>query len=220
MSTFTETIVKGLVMGVFSALLGWVKNAKPGKFSVKGLIVKLPAGVVVGIVAASQGIEFTEALDWATGVGVIEVIDKLMKTIVRRFRPDWMSIETGGLEYDPALAETLMRLSEGKNITRDDVIRATELVRDAVTNSLDMTDPMDKEFRDHVAFVTNQVIQNVRKQGWSEETYENAGKMLFRLFQVWRKYRSDKTSMSPAEWAEEIKLIVTAMQAVFEATTD
>jgi hypothetical protein len=83
-----------------------------------------------------------------------------------------------------------------------------------------MNDPMDKEFHQHLSFVFNQIMQNVRKAGWSDETYENAGKMLFRLFQVWRKYRSNKHALSPKEWAEEVKLIVTAMQAIFEAATD
>ena len=220
MDTFTETLVKGLIMGLVSALLGWIKNAQPGKFSVKGLVVKLPAGLFVGVAAASQGLAFNEALDWATGIGLIEVIDKVTKTIVRRFKPDWMSFDTGGLEYDPELLETLMRLSEGENITRNDVIRATELVREAAANALDMNDPLDREFRNHIAFVTNQIIQNVRKQGWSSETYENAGKMLFRLFQVWRKYRNDKTALSPEEWAQEIKNIITLMQAIFEASQD
>lgn len=220
MNAFSETLVKGAVMGCLSAVLGWIKSGTPGKFSVKGLIVKLPAGVVVGIVAASQDIEFTAALDWATGVGLVEVIDKVVKVVVRRFRPDWMVMGTGTLSYDPEMAETLVRISEGKDITRQDVIRATELIREAASNVLDMNDPMDKEFHAHIGFVCNQILQNVRKQGWSDETYENAGKMLFRLFQVWRKYRSNKHSLSPQEWAEEVKLIVSAMQAVFEAATD
>ena len=219
MGTFTETLLKGLVMGLVSAVLGWIKNAQPGKFSVKGLIVKIPAGVVVGLVAAYQDIEFSAALDWATGIGLIEVIDKVVKTVVRRFHPGWMSMGTGGLEYDPEFTETLIRLSEGKNITRDDVIRATEIVRNVAANTLDMKDSLDREFRDNISFVCNQILQNVRKQGWSDETYENAGKMLFRLFQVWRKYRSDKTSLSPEEWAAEMKAIIQLMQAVFKSTT-
>lgn len=219
MGSFTETLIKGLVMGFFSAFLGWVKNSKPGTFSVKGLVVKIPAGVVVGMVAASQDIEFNAALDWATGIGLIEVIDKSVKAIVRRFRPGWLSISTGGLEYDPELVETFLKLSEGNNVNREDVIRATELVREAADHALDMNDPMDREFKEHLSFAANQILQNIRKQGWSDETYENSGKILFRLFQVWRKYRSDKTSLSPEQWAEEIRRIVKAMQAVFKAAS-
>ena len=208
-------LVKGAMYGLIATMLGWLKNASPGKFSFKGLIVKLPAGVLVGVVAASQGIQFNAALEWATGIGLVEVIDNLTKLVIRRFRPDWMDLPGGSLEYDPGLVETLTRLAEGKDITRDDVIRGTELVREAATKLLDGNDPQDKEFSEHVIFCANQIMQNARRQGWSDETYENAGKMLFRLFQVWRRYRSDKTKLSMEEWAGEMKIIVTAMQAIF-----
>ena len=219
MNNFMEAVVKGILMGLIASVLGWLKNSQPGKFRLSGLLVKLPAGVVVGVVAATQDMHFNQALEWATGIGLIEVLDKVAKSIIRRFKPDWMVLSGGSLEYDPELFETLTRISEGKDITRDDVIRGTELVRVAAANLLDMNDPQDKEFSEHIAFVCNQILQNIRKEGWSAETYENAGKMLFRLFQVWRRYRSDKTALSPEEWANEIKLIVTAMQTVFMVAT-
>ena len=65
-------------------------------------------------------------------------------------------------------------------------------------------DSLDREFKEHLSFVFNQVLQNLRKTGWSNETLENVGKLLFRLYQVFGAYKAKKRTYTAAEWIERL----------------
>lgn len=65
-------------------------------------------------------------------------------------------------------------------------------------------DELDREFKEHLAFVFNQVLQNLRKTGWTKETLENVGRLLFRLYQVFQAYKTKKKAYTPAEWLDRL----------------
>jgi len=81
------SLLQGVMSGVILVLIGYVKNTPLEKFEWKTLITKLPIGAVVGLVAAWQKIPFSEALSWATTVGLIAVVDQVIKALLRRFWP-------------------------------------------------------------------------------------------------------------------------------------
>jgi len=88
-SSLVMSILKGAFMGVIATLIGWLKNTEPGKFEWKGLALKLPIGFVVGAIAAWKGIDFAAAYDWALGIGLITLIDNLVKLVIRRIHSAW-----------------------------------------------------------------------------------------------------------------------------------
>jgi len=90
-----HSIMVGIVMGVCATVAGWLKNSQPGKFEWRGLILKLPVGIVVGIAAATQGIGFDSAMEWASGIGVVSLVDQFVKAVVRRFFPGWLGVSEG-----------------------------------------------------------------------------------------------------------------------------
>jgi hypothetical protein len=49
------------------------------------------------------------------------------------------------------------------------------------------------------------------------ETINDSGKMLLRLFQIYRKYRNDKNGLTFEEWTLEMKTVMTLVEAVFKA---
>lgn len=65
-------------------------------------------------------------------------------------------------------------------------------------------DELDKEFKEHLVFVFNQVIQALRKTGWSQRTLEEIGKLCLRLYQVFRAYKAKKTTYTAKEWLEKL----------------
>jgi hypothetical protein len=65
-------------------------------------------------------------------------------------------------------------------------------------------DSLDKEFREHLGFVFNQCLQNLRKTGLSGETLERVGKLLFRLYAVFQAYKAKKTKYTLSEWIEKL----------------
>jgi len=216
MDGIIPAVIRGVILGGLAALLGWAKNSDPGKFSYKGVLLKLPAGILVGLIASLQDIAFDEALHWASGVGLVEVCDKAVKALVRRWYPEWLVWTNGHIELDPETAEALIKISEAEKMSRDDVIRCTEAFRKVTAKILREDDPLDREFKQHLDLVWNQILQNARKEGWNAEAYETCGKLLFRLFKVWRQYRGNKFGMSPEEWAQEIKVVIELLQAAFE----
>ena len=56
-------------------------------------------------------------------------------------------------------------------------------------------------------FVFNQAIQNLRKTGWTKVTLERVGKLLVRLYQVFRAYKAKKTRYTLPQWLERISTI-------------
>ena len=214
-----DMIIKGAICGIVATLLGWAKSSKPGKFSIYGFMTKLPAGILVGIVSSWQGIEFDSALSWAAGLGLVEGLDNLTKAVLRRFFPDYAYFDGNSIQeftYDALTTAAIMKVCVGKDIDRDAVIKATEAFRSLYAQFLNLKDPQDAEFEQALSFATNQIIQNVRKDGWSDETLTDAGKILFRMFQIYRKYRDNKVEMTANEWSLELKTIVDLVQAVFK----
>jgi hypothetical protein len=219
---FANMIIKGALCGVVATLLGWAKSSKPGRFSVYGFMTKLPAGVLVGIIAAWQGVEFDSALTWAAGLGLVEGLDNLTKAVLRRFFPDFAYFADNPANamdtfvYDSLTTAAILKICVGKDIDRDAVIKATEAFRNMYAKFLNLNDPQDAEFHQALSFATNQIIQNVRKDGWTNDVLIDAGKILFRMFQIYRKYRDNKVELSATEWSAELKTIIDLVQAVFK----
>jgi hypothetical protein len=65
-------------------------------------------------------------------------------------------------------------------------------------------DALDREFKEHLVFVFNQVLQNLRKTGLTAQTLETVGKLLFRLYNVFQAYKSKKTKYTLSEWVEKL----------------
>lgn len=65
-------------------------------------------------------------------------------------------------------------------------------------------DALDREFKEHLVFVVNQVLQNLRKGGLSKASLEATGKLLFRLWQVFEAYKAKKKRYTAAEWLEKL----------------
>jgi len=82
--SFWLNIGQGALIGSFTVLVGWAKKQDPGKFDIKGLYLRLPTGIVVGILAAYKGLDFTDAYAWAAGVGIIMIVDNISKMVLRR----------------------------------------------------------------------------------------------------------------------------------------
>ena len=60
--------------------------------------------------------------------------------------------------------------------------------------------PLDKEFAEHMKFVFNQVLQRLRETGWSAETAEKSGKLLWRLYAVYQAYKEKGKTYAAGEW--------------------
>lgn len=87
-------ILNGALLGLLATILGWVKNGgRLTGFQAKGLVLKMPVGVVLGALAAWKGISFEDATTWAMGIGLVGAIDGTLKTIVRRFYPEWLVLD-------------------------------------------------------------------------------------------------------------------------------
>ncbi len=76
-------------------------------------------------------------------------------------------------------------------------------------------DSLDREFQAHLVFVFNQVTQHLRKTGWSKMTLERVGKLLFRLYQVFRAYKAKKIRYTLPQWLERISTIGKDLQNAF-----
>ena len=92
-----HVLAKGLLLGLLSTFTGWLKNSKPGKLSWKGFVVRLPAGLIVGYIAAVYNLQFDDVVSFLSGLGLIEVLDQIVKGVIRRFDPDWLKIDNGGI---------------------------------------------------------------------------------------------------------------------------
>lgn len=65
-------------------------------------------------------------------------------------------------------------------------------------------DALDREFKEHLVFVLNQVLQNLRKDGVSGKSLEATGKLLLRLWNVFQAYKAKKTRYTPGQWLEKL----------------
>jgi len=78
-------------------ILGYAKKVPLEKFDARALLLKLPIGAVIGLIAAWQKIPFTEALSWATTIGLVAVVDQVVKALLRRLAPSLAaSLDTSG----------------------------------------------------------------------------------------------------------------------------
>lgn len=94
-----NAIICGALFGLCATIVGWVKNGgKLSGFQAKGLVLKMPIGVVVGMIAAYKGIGLESAEAWAGAIGLVTVIDGVVKAIIRRFDPTWLSLEDAPAE--------------------------------------------------------------------------------------------------------------------------
>lgn len=73
----------GIVLGILSAILGYLKQKDPVNFSYKPLILRIPCGVCAAILLKYYCIEGLEAL--AVGMAITEFNDSGVKVILRRF---------------------------------------------------------------------------------------------------------------------------------------
>lgn len=78
-------------------------------------------------------------------------------------------------------------------------------------------DSLDREFGKHLVYVFNQVLQLVRKEGISAETLEKAGKLAWRLYNVYKAYRSMKEKHTPEKWLAGISVIEKALEGLVNA---
>ena len=65
-------------------------------------------------------------------------------------------------------------------------------------------DDLDREFKEHLVFVFNQCLNNLRKDGLSNKSLEATGKLLLRLWSVFQAYKAKKTRYTMAEWLEKL----------------
>lgn len=112
---------------------------------------------------------------------------------------------------DPSgeVAESLEDLIQGRADAQD-VIRLTEAFR-KITGGLLGGSSLDIEFKQHLDFVFNQVIQQVRKNGVTKESGEYIGKMLFRLYNVYQVYKMKSSGKAPGEMVAEAANILKMM---------
>lgn len=85
-----------------------------------------------------------------------------------------------------------------------DAAALTELFRD-------LTEPLrfgsskdDRALAEHLTFVANRILQEVRKEEWSKRAQKKIGKLLMRLFFVYEAYRAKKGERSLVWWLKRI----------------
>ena len=76
-------------------------------------------------------------------------------------------------------------------------------------------DVLDTEIREHAEFVFNQILQNLRRTGWSQETLKNAGQMMLRFWNVLEAYKDMKQSYTLEEWLTRFSAIAEEARKAF-----
>lgn len=199
-------VLKGGIFGVAAAFFGWAKQKRMQRFFWKGLALKLPIGFCVGAFAGWQGIPISEAHEYLVAVGAVEVSDIMLKALLRRLFGWNLELIPSTMDFTSQEVHAILRCAEGAG-TVNDVIVGTEGVRSVLTNTLDLSNPRDKEFYQHASFVWNQILQIARKRGLTLEAREQCGKLLYRLFIVWRHYQTENESCM-ADWVHLLDQIV------------
>jgi hypothetical protein len=212
-----HTVGAGLSLGFLATVVGWAKSAKPGRFSVRRLLYKMPAGLVVGVVAAWYKLPFDDAMLWAAGLGLVEAVDNLSKMALRRIFPSFAyfdETDSGAAEAAAdKVAKEITLLAGGSDRAR--IIALTEAFRDVYKKFLDIGNPTDRLLYDHLSYLTNQIVIKISKNGWTDESFVDAGKGLFRLFQIYRKHRSSNVELTEQKWNAEMQIVIETMQGVF-----
>lgn len=63
---------------------------------------------------------------------------------------------------------------------------------------------LDREFAGHLKLVFNQALQRLRETGFSAETAEKVGKLLWRLYNVFQAYKAKGREFTGAEWIAKL----------------
>lgn len=81
-------VLKGAGMGAIAVLVGYLKSqgtdGKMTAFQMKSLAWKVALGAVIGMIAVNLGVTFESAYEWAVGVGLVALVDQLIKIVYRR----------------------------------------------------------------------------------------------------------------------------------------
>ena len=64
--------------------------------------------------------------------------------------------------------------------------------------------PLDTQFAGHLKFVFNQAIQRLRETGYSKETAEKVGKLIWRLYNVYQAYVTKGQTYTAGEWVTKL----------------
>jgi hypothetical protein len=74
-------------------------------------------------------------------------------------------------------------------------------------------DDLDREFKKHLVYVFNQVLQNIRREGMTQKALEKVGKLLFRLYWVFQQYKKKKKRYTLPEWVAKVAELVGKVNA-------
>jgi len=81
-------LLKGAGMGAIAVLVGFLKSQGEGgkltDFQLKSLAWKSALGAAIGAAAVHMGVTFESAYEWAVGVGLVALVDQLIKVVYRR----------------------------------------------------------------------------------------------------------------------------------------
>jgi hypothetical protein len=76
-------------------------------------------------------------------------------------------------------------------------------------------DQLDEEIREHAEFVLNQILQNLRRDGWSADTLKNSGQLMLRFWNVLEAYKDMKQSYTLEEWMTRFSALAEEARKVF-----
>jgi hypothetical protein len=103
----------------------------------------------------------------------------------------------------------VQKLVRREAIDKEDVVALTRYwlpLADGIANGA--TTDLDREFAGHLKFVFNQILQRIRETGYSAETAEKAGKMLWRLYNVYMAFRAKGRTYEGADFLKELAKLV------------
>lgn len=92
-----------------------------------------------------------------------------------------------------------------------DVKRLTIAIQLLAAQLLDLRNKLDNDMFNHVSYVANKCLMELKKEGASRETLVTCGKLLWRLFNVTQAYNAKKRDVT----LDEIASIVQDFKAVF-----
>lgn len=76
---------------------------------------------------------------------------------------------------------------------------------------LDLQNKLDNDMFNHISYVTNRCLIELKKDGVSEETFVTCGKFLWRLFRVTQAYNAKKRDVT----LDEVISIIADFKSVF-----
>jgi len=92
-----------------------------------------------------------------------------------------------------------------------DVKRLTIAIQLLANQVLNLQNKLDNDMFNHVSYVANRCLMELKKEGASKETLVECGKHLWRLFNVIQAYNSKKRDVT----LNELLSIVTDFKSVF-----